>query len=262
MVDTSETIMEEGMVRLFQGDCLTLMDKIPDESIDMVLCDMPFGTTHCSWDEILDLNLLWKQYKRIIKPNGAILLFAQTPFDKILGVSNIEDLRYEWIWEKTRPTGHFNANIAPMKAHENILVFYKSPPVYHPQFTTGHKKNCKWTKKVDTQNNTSIYNEASVEYSGGGTTTRYPRSVLTFSPERGLHPSQKPVELCEYFIRTYTNEGETVLDNCMGSGTCGIACLNTKRKFIGIELEEAFFNIAKDRIKKHLQEGVQETLAI
>ena len=196
------------------------------------------------------LDGLWTHYNRVIKDNGAIVLFAQTPFDKILGGSNLKMLRYEWIWEKTTATGHLNAKKMPMKAHENILVFYKKLPVYNPQKTTGHTPVHSYTKYQDDGSN---YGKTAVGISGGGSTERYPRSVQVFKTDKqkyALHPTQKPVSLCEYLIKTYTNKNATILDNAMGSGTSGIACLNTDRKFIGIELQEDYFNIAKERIEK------------
>lgn len=229
------------------------MKDISDESIDMILCDLPYGTTKCKWDSIISLEELWKQYCRIIKENGAIVLFAQTPFDKVLGASNLKMLRYEWIWEKTQATGHLNAKKMPMKAHENLLVFYKKLPTYDPQMTEGHEPIHSYTKYITTQNNTEIYGKMNKEISGGGETIRYPRSVLTFPSDKQtcyLHPTQKPLALCEYMVKTYTNEGDLVLDNCMGSGTTGLSCKNLNRKFIGIEKEEEYFNIAKDRLKE------------
>lgn len=241
------------MLDLRQGDCLDLMSNIPDKSIDMILCDLPYGTTKCKWDIPIDLTILWKEYKRIIKDRGAIILFAQTPFDKVLGCSNLEMLRYEWIWEKTQATGHYNANKMPMKSHENILVFYKKSPVYNPQKSEGHKAVHKYTKYISTQNKTEIYGKATKEITGGGKTDRYPRSVQIFSSDKQklcLHPTQKPVALLEFLIKTYTNENEIVLDNCMGSGSTGVACINTKRSFIGYEKDIKYFNIAKKRILK------------
>ena len=239
------------MNKLYLGNCLDIMPRISDKSIDIVLADLPYGTTQCKWDSVIPLDDLWKEYKRIVKSNGAILLFAQTPFDKILGTSNLEMLRYEWIWEKTSATGHLNAKKMPMKAHENVLVFYKKLPTYNPQKTTGHEPINSYTKYVSTQNNTEIYGEMKMELSGGGETDRYPRSVLTFASDKQkskLHSTQKPLALCEYFIKTYSNKGEIVLDNVMGSGTVGAACKNLGRQFIGIELDEDYFKIAKDRI--------------
>ena len=230
------------------------MNNISDESIDMILCDLPYGTTKCKWDSIISLEELWEQYCRIIKEKGAIVLFAQTPFDKVLGVSNLKMLRYEWIWEKTQATGHLNAKKMPMKAHENLLVFYKKLPTYNPQMTEGHEPIHSYTKYITTQNNTEIYGKMNKEISGGGETIRYPRSVLTFPSDKQtcyLHPTQKPLSLCEYMVKTYTNEGDLVLDNCMGSGTTGLSCKNLNRRFIGIEKEEKYFEIAKDRINNN-----------
>ena len=242
----------KSQYKLYQGDCLELMNNIEDKSIDMILADLPYQTTNCKWDSQIDLPSLWKQYNRIIKDNGAIVLFAQPPFDKVLGVSNLKMFRYERIWEKTQATGHLNANKMPMKAHENILVFYKKLPTYNPQKTQGHKPAHTGTKYIATQNKTDIYKEVKKEISFGGNTDRYPRDVIVFPSDKQkchLHPTQKPVALLEYLIKTYTNEGDLVLDNCMGSGSTGVAALNTNRNFIGIELDENYFNIAKNRIE-------------
>lgn len=232
---------------LIHGDCLEVMKSIPDNSIDMVLTDPPYGTTRCKWDSVIDLELMWKQLERITKHDGAIVLMAQTPFDKVLGASNLSMLRYEWIWEKTAATGHLNAKKMPMKAHENALVFYKNLPTYNPQKTQGHKPVNSFNKNSDSW----CYGDQ-VSVSGGGNTDRYPRSVQVFSSDKQkskLHPTQKPVKLMEYLIKTYTNENETVLDFTMGSGTTGVAAKRLKRDFIGIELDIDYFNIAKNRIK-------------
>ena len=247
----SETYKVDKDINLWQGDCIELMEHIPDKSVDMVLCDLPYGTTACSWDTIIPFEPLWDNYKRIIKDNGAIVLFGQTPFDKVLGSSNIELLRYEWVWEKTQATGHLNANKAPMKAHENILVFYKELPTYNKQKTKGHKPMNSYTKYLDVQNKTQIYGKVDKEISGGGSTDRFPRSVIKFKSDKQIeyfHPTQKPVKLLEYLIKTYTDEGMIVLDNTMGTGSTGVACKNTNRKFIGIELDEEYFNTASKRI--------------
>lgn len=236
---------------ILHGDCFDLMPGLPDASVDMVLCDLPYGTTRCSWDSVVDLDELWKHYLRIVKPNGAIVLFAQAPFDKVLGVSNISMLRYEWVWEKTQATGHLNAKKMPMKAHENILVFYRSLPVYNPQITTGHKPVNSYTKRVEVQNRSGIYGYMGKELSGGGKTDRFPRSVLRFPSDKqrsSLHPTQKPLALCEYLIATYTNPGDLVLDNCAGSGTTGLAAQNLGRRFVLMEKEEKYFQICKQRI--------------
>lgn len=239
------------MIDVRFGDCLKLMKQLPSGCIDMVLCDLPYGTTKCIWDSPIDLVKLWEQYKRIVKPGGAILLFAQTPFDKVLGASNLPMLRYEWIWEKTQATGHLNAKKMPLKSHENILVFYKRLPVYNPQKTNGHKPINSYTKYIKTQNNTQLYGEMKTEISGGGETDRFPRSVLLYSSDKQreyLHPTQKPLALCEYFILTYSNEGALILDNCAGSGTTGVACFNTKRECILMENDKKEFNTLKSRI--------------
>lgn len=210
------------------------MVDIPDRSIDMILCDLPYGTTQNKWDSIIPLYKLWKQYERIIKDNGAIILFSQMPFSAELVMSNKKLFRYEWIVEKTKATGHLNAKKAPMKSHENILVFYKKLPVYNPQMTTGHKPVHSYTKH---SSDGSCYGRTKLGVSGGGSTERYPRDVIKFkwdTQKSSLHPTQKPVELLEYLIRTYTNKCDTVLDNCMGSGSTGIACIHTNRNFIGM----------------------------
>lgn len=233
--------------RLMQGDCLELMKSIPDASVDMILCDLPYGTTACKWDSVIPFDALWEQYERICI--GPIVLTAQTPFDKVLGASNIKLLKYEWVWEKTHPTGYLNAKRAPMKAHENVLVFYKRQPIYNPIKTIGHKRKTA-TKRHDFA---ETYGKQTFDELPYDSTERYPRSVLVFPSDKQtskLHPTQKPVALMEYLIRTYTNEGMTVLDNCMGSGTTGVACANTGRNFIGIEMDEKYFQIAKDRIQK------------
>ncbi len=237
--------------KIYNMDCLEGMKFIPDKSIDMIFTDLPYGTTNCKWDSVIPLDALWQQYERIIKDNGAILLFAQTPFDKVLGVSNLELLRYEWIWEKTAATGHFNAKKMPLKAHENILVFYKKLPTYNPQKTTGHKPVNSYTKYLETQNKGEIYREATKEVSGGGATDRYPRSVLTYPSDKqklNLHPTQKPLDLVKDMILTYSNEGEVILDSCMGSGTTAVASINTNRNFIGFEKDSKYAEVANMRI--------------
>lgn len=238
------------------ADCLDAMSFIKDKSIDMILCDPPFQQTNAAWDKIIDLEKMWIQYKRIIKDNGAILIFAQTPFDKILGCSNLEWLRYEWIWEKTHATGFFNCKKAPMKAHENILVFYKKPPKYFPQKTIGHKPVNKFTKKIEIGNKTDVYNKSNIDINGGGNTDRYPRDILKFSSDKQrekltgtMHSAQKPLALIEYFIKTYTEEGDAILDNAAGSMTTAIAAQNLNRKFIMIENNEEIFQKGLKRIE-------------
>jgi site-specific DNA-methyltransferase (adenine-specific) len=234
-------------------DCIEGMKLIPDGSIDMILCDLPYGTTQNRWDSVIPIVPLWEQYERIIKPNGAIVLTAQPPFDKVLGASNLKLLRYEWIWEKSLATGHLNAKRMPMKAHENVLVFYKNMPKYNPQKTTGHSPVHSYTKHHDDGSN---YGKTKTGISGGGSTERYPRSVIKFPSDKqreALHPTQKPVALFEYLIRTYTNPGEVVLDNCIGSGTTAIAAINTGRQWIGFETDEKYVRIANERIAEFNQ---------
>lgn len=236
-------------MQLMLGDCLERMKEIPDGSVDLILADPPYGTTQNKWDSVISLPKLWNELKRVIKPNGAIVLFAQTPFDKVLGASNIEMLKYEWIWEKPKATGHLNAKKAPMKSHENILVFYSKPPTYNPQKTDGVPyKGSGGKSKNDNYGNFDAIREGSIDGS------RYPRTNISFTHEvKPVHPTQKPVALMEYLIKTYSNEGKTVLDFTMGSGTTGVACVNTNRNFIGIEMDEGYFNIAKDRIEKAIE---------
>jgi len=239
---------EEHILELYNGNCLDIMKKFPDKSIDMILCDLPYGTTSNKWDSVIDLESLWWGYRRIIKDNGAIVLFAQTPFDKVLGNSNLKMLRYEWIWEKHMATGYLNAKKMPMKAHENILVFYKKLPVYNPQFTDGKP----YTGKGGGYSSNYGKHGKVININNG---YRYPRDVVKFKHDKEkLHPTQKPVKLLEYLIKTYTNENMLVLDNCMGSGSTGVACLNTNRRFIGIELDENYYNIAKQRIDNHIKQ--------
>ena len=233
--------------KIYKEDCLIGMQKIPDKSIDLILCDLPYGTTRNKWDIVIPLDKLWEQYERIIKDKGAIVLTAQTPFDKALGSSNLKLLRYEWIWEKSFGTGHLNANQMPLKSHENILVFYKELPIYNPQFTYG-----KPYKQMNGRKSSKNYGQQKTKVKTVNNGYRYPKSVLFFESEKNtFHPTQKPVALFEYFIKTYTNEGDTVLDNCIGSGTTAIACLNTKRNFIGFENNQEYFEKAIDRIEKH-----------
>lgn len=250
MIDISKS-------HLLYGDCFNHFPDIPDKSIDLICADLPYGQTNCSWDSVLPLDKLWVEYNRIIKPNGAILLFAQTPFDKVLGSSNLNMLRYEWIWEKTQATGHLNAKKMPMKAHENILVFYNKLPTYNPIMTTGHVRKVSSAKNraecITRRNDTdNIYNnEYPDKVSDYDSTIRYPRSVLKFKTDKqtsNLHKTQKPVALLEYLIKTYSNDGDLILDNVAGSGTTGVACINLNRKYILIEKDELIFNDMFKRI--------------
>jgi DNA modification methylase len=237
------------------GDCLEVMKDIQDKSIDLILADLPFGSTKCHWDSPIDLNLLWIQYKRIIKDHRAILLTAQTPFDKVLGCSNLEWLRYEWIWEKTQATGHLNAKKMPLKAHENILVFYEHLPTYNFIKTYNHPRKVSSAYHKRNTSTGDIYSKCD-NFSDYDSTERYPRSVQVFASDKqknNLHSTQKPVALFEYLIKTYTNEGDLVLDNAAGSGTTGISCINLKRNYILIEKEKEFYDIIINRIDKHLE---------
>ena len=230
---------------LLHGDCMKRMFDLPDKSVDMVCCDMPYGTTACKWDTVLPLDMMWHHYKRIVKDNGAIVLFAAQPFTGALVMSNPGLFKYDWCWQKPKGTGHLNAKKQPLRDKEDICVFYRNQSVYNPQ----HGKGMSFGKKTGAKQQsgvTGIHGDFRNTNSG----TRYPKQVLPFGVvERGnLHPTQKPVALIEYLIKTYTNEGETVLDNCMGSGTTGVACKNLNRKFIGIELDDKYFEIASKRI--------------
>ena len=242
------------MLQLMQGDCLELMKDIPDGSVDLILCDLPYGTTACKWDTVIPFEPLWKAYKRIIKHNGAIVLTASQPFTSLLGSSNIQELKYSWIWLKSRATGHLNAKKMPMKSYEDVLVFYRKQPLYNPQgliYSPKKVMNSKSDSLRGSDNKTSTvsggikFEEYNQEH------TNYPRQHIDIPSEgKTVHPTQKPVALMEYLIRTYTNEGETVLDNCMGSGTTGVACVNTNRSFIGMEMDANYFNIAENRINE------------
>jgi len=243
-----EDILSNEMInKITQGDCLEVMKRIPDGSVDMILCDLPYGTTQNKWDSVIPLDKLWEQYNRIIKDNGAIVLTAQTPFDKVLGTSNLKMLKYEWIWRKVQGTGHLNAKKMPLKNHENILVFYKKLPVYNPQMVGDEIRR---VKRSGDKSKTTNYGDF-VEISESKYKGRYPVTVQYFNRDKEkLHPTQKPVPLFEYLIKTYTNEGDTVLDNVMGSGTTGVACKNLNRNFIGMELDEEYFKIATERINE------------
>lgn len=241
------------MIDLKHGDCLALMKDIPDGSVDMILCDLPYGTSACKWDTVIPFEPLWEQYNRIIKENGAIVLFGSQPFTSRLVVSNLTNFKYEWIWEKDAGSNFATVKYQPMKEHENVLVFGKGKTKYYPilQERIGSRKGKK-TVSVDSGRKNSVYGTK-----GGGLRLevqelRCPRSIQRFNRERGLHPTQKPVALLEYLIRTYTNPGDLVLDNCMGSGSTGVACVNTGRSFIGMELDRGYYEIASKRINEAL----------
>ena len=227
------------------GECLDKLTEISDASVDMILTDLPYGTTACSWDSIIPLDKLWEQYNRVVKENAAMVFTASQPFTTILASSNIKNFRYEWIWQKPQGTNPMNAKIMPLKSHENILVFYKTKPTYNPQMTKGTPYG---GFKSETSTIGEVYGKAKSVHRDNPEGTRYPKTILSFKQEKGLHPTQKPVSLMEYLIRTYTNKGDVVLDSTMGSGTTGVACVNTSRKFIGIEKDPKYFQIAYDRI--------------
>ena len=240
------------MIDLRLGDCLEVMKSIPNGSIDAIITDPPYGTTACKWDSVIDFKLMWEQLNRIIKPNGAIVLFGSEPFSSALRMSNIKNYKYDWVWEKSRPIGFLNVKKMPLKNIETISIFYKKIPTYNPQGVVKIDK-----KKVN-DNSKNGNNKTGLSGHNGGKMngeyiqeyTNYPKQILSFPSERGLHPTQKPIALMEYLIKTYTNENETVLDFTMGSGSTGVAAKNTNRKFIGIEQDENYFNISKERINK------------
>lgn len=239
---------------LMLGDCLERMAEIPDGSVDMVLCDLPYGTTACKWDSVIPFEPLWAHYRRVCKKNAAIVLTASQPFTSALVMSNPSDFRYCWVWEKNRPTGFLDAKKRPMRAHEDVAVFYREQPSYFPQRTAGPPNHSTGVSTGRVKRAKShIYSGDSDRVPADESGLKYPRSVLRFdglnpTGSGRVHPTQKPVALMEYLIRTYTNDGETVLDNTMGSGTTGVACVKTGRRFVGIERDGAYFRIAGERI--------------
>lgn len=247
MILWKESVLD-GKYQLFMGDCLEVMKYIPDGSIDMILCDLPYGTTACIWDVVIPFDRLWEQYKRLIKDNGAILLFGSQPFTSDVTRSNLEWFKYELIWEKTLASNFMLTKKQPQKKHENILVFYNRQPIYNPQMGEGKPYTDKARKRTVGVHGDAVTIKKPIENTG----TRYPSSVIKFSNGNngGVHPTQKPVQLCEWLVKTYTNEGGMVLDNCMGSGTTGVACANTCRRFVGIEKEPKYFDIASLRVSE------------
>lgn len=239
-------------INLFQGDCLEIMSELPDNSIDAVVCDPPYGTTACKWDTVVPLEDMWEQLWRVSKPNTPIVLFATQPFTSNLIMSQIKYFKYTWVWDKFYKTGFLNSKRQPLRKNEDLCIFYKKQCVYNPIMQTGflpYKSSKEKIKKYN--NNTDNYSnfeaQSTIETKG----ERYPDSIIQFKMKRssrGLHPTQKPLELMEYLVKTYTNEGDRVLDFTMGSGTTGVACKNLRRKFIGIEKDEEYFKIAKERI--------------
>ena len=247
-------------IDLLHGDCLELMKNIPDGSVDMILADLPYGTTACKWDSIIPFEPLWEQYERIIKDNGAIVLTGQEPFSSHLRMSNIKDYRYDWKWDKVVGSNFVNARRMPLKVYEDVMVFYKRQPTYNPQMVLREKRNFRVSGK-----NGNISNRVNGVKQLSGVTSdkmKYPTNKIKINrlekelnSKHVIHPTQKPVSLLEYLIKTYTNEGETVLDNCMGSGSTGVACKNLNRNFIGIELDDKYFEIAKRRISEARNNG-------
>lgn len=238
--------MNENM-SLMLGDSLERMREIESGTVDLVMADLPYGTTRCKWDSIIPLAPLWEQYRRIIKPRGAIVLTASQPFTSALVMSNPEWFCYDLVWEKGAATGHLNSKRAPMRAHESVLVFCSGQPTYNPQMTHGHARKTS-VKRGDV---TQVYGTQDFQPIAYDSTSRYPRSVQFFSSDKQrskLHPTQKPLALMEWCVRTYSNPGELVLDNAMGSGTTGVACSNTGRRFIGIEKDPVYFATAQQRI--------------
>ena len=238
--------------KIIRGDCVKVMKDIEDKSIDMILADLPYGTTACSWDTIIPFEPLWEQYKRIIKDNGAIVLTASQPFTSALVMSNPSWFRYEMIWEKDYPTNPYIAKKQIMKRHENILIFYKKQSVFNPQMIEREKGKFRNNKKKTYVHR--IMNKDFTSTRSGNEPLVYPSSIQKFNRDRqiSLHPTQKPVALFEYLIKTYTNEGDLVLDNCIGSGTTAVACKNLNRNFIGIEKELEYCKIAEDRLRQEV----------
>ena len=242
--------MSEGKKEIILGDCLELMKDIPNGSIDMILCDLPYGTTACKWDNIIAFDKLWEQYERIIKPNGAIVLTASEPFASYLRLSNIKMYKYDWIWEKERPTNALLANKQVLKYHEMMCVFYKKQSVFNPILREREEKKKRNTKARPFTSNgyvNNVPNSQGMNQTGMNDFIK-PKSILKFNMERGAHPTQKPTELFEYLIKTYTNENDLVLDNTAGSGTTAIACLNTNRQFIVMEKEQKYYDIILKRV--------------
>jgi len=242
-------------------DCLEGMKLIDDKSIDMILCDLPYGTTACKWDTIIPFEPLWEQYERIIKDNSAIVLFGSEPFSSYLRLSNIKLYKYDWIWNKKKGGNPLLSKIQPIKIFENISVFGKGKINYYPIMVDRDKPKSRGKNKgtiSETTNNCFSEDKVYTQY--------YPKAIIEFSnanQRNKIHPTQKPVELCEYLIKTYTNENELVLDNCIGSGTTAIACINTNRNYIGFELDKEYYEIAKNRINKHIiDNNLQDRYAV
>jgi len=248
---------ESPGVQLYRGDCLEIMPTLPDGNADAVITDPPYGTTQCKWDDVIPLDGMWIRLKRVSRARTPIVFFASQPFSSTLICSNIEMFKYDWVWKKPKGTGHLNAKKQPMRDKEDIVVFYTKQCVYNPQMLHGSPYKDKAGKDHESRTSmTESYGEYS-NYREDNMGTRYPKQVLEFGVvERNtVHPTQKPIPLMEYLIKTYTNEGDTVLDFAMGSGTTGVACVNTGRKFIGIEIEQEYFDIAVQRIEEAQQQA-------
>jgi DNA modification methylase len=249
-------------MQLHHGDCLAILPSIPDRSVDAVICDPPYGTTACKWDSVIPFEPMWKELKRIIKPRGAIVLFGSQPFTSALVMSNPKWFRYDLVWEKTRATSFAQPLLAPLRAHESILLFYKTATNYNPQMQLGASYTISARAGRHVAGNI-IDGRSNLNFKGKTNTGRYPRSVIQIpnsSAEMGLHPTQKPLALLEYLIKTYTNPGDTVLDFTFGSGTTGVACVNLDRDFIGIEKDDHYFTIGSDRIHTALATPRQQSI--
>ena len=236
-------------MKLINDDCLKVLSAISDKSIDLILTDLPYGTTACKWDNIIPFEPMWKELKKVIKDKGCIALFGTEPFSSHLRISNLKQFKYDWIWQKQQGTNPLSVNYMPLKDYEIISIFYKQKPTYNPQMTFGkpYKSYKSKTKKIG-----EVYGSENSQHRDNPEGTRFPKMVLYFKTERGYHPTQKPVTLLEYLIKTYTNENDTVLDFTMGSGSTGVACKNLNRNFIGIELDKNYFDVAKKRIEEIL----------
>lgn len=241
------------MIDLRCGDCLEVMKQIPDKSVDMILCDLPYGSTDCKWDTVIPFDKLWEQYNRIIKDNGVIVLFGTEPFASHLRMSNLKMYKYDWVWNKGTHSNPLLAKKQPLRVYENICVFYKKQPTYKPQMVQGKPYKKDYGYKP---HNTETFGKTILKDNDNLTGLRYPINIISVGQPKNNrqynHPTQKPVALCEYLIKTYTNQNDLVLDNCMGSGTTGVACKHLNRNFIGIELDENYFEIAKNRIESEL----------
>lgn len=236
--------------RIFLMDCIAGMKCLPDNSVDMVLCDLPYGVTHCRWDTKIPFDQLWAQYNRVCKDNGAVVLTCTQPFAADLISSNKKHFRYCWYWIKNMATGHAFSKFQPLRCVEEIAVFYRNAPKYNPQGVSMLVKPIIRHRNKTSVNDSIYRSDGSLNHDTKQEITNYPRQLLNFSCERGLHPTQKPVGLCEYLIRTYTDEGGVVLDNCMGSGTTAIACIRSGRHYIGYETDEHYYKICIDRIER------------